>query len=156
MIIPASQGEGHPTMDAEAIRQLCLKKNGTISEGFPFGEGVLVFKVNGKMFLLLNLDAHPLSMNVKCDPELAIDLRERYDAVLPGYHMNKVHWNTVLLNGSIPPQEIQKMVDHSYEQIVLGMKKSVRDTLLLKAGQESAAKKKSTPTRGRGRTRPPK
>lgn len=143
-------------MDAEAIRQLCLKKNGKITEGFPFGEGVLVFKINGKMFLLLNLDAHPLSMNVKCDPELAIDLRERYEAVLPGYHMNKVHWNTVLLNGSIPPHEIRKMVDHSYEQIVLGMKTSDRDKLLPKGGQESPAEKTPTTTRGRGRTRPPK
>jgi predicted DNA-binding protein (MmcQ/YjbR family) len=119
-------------MNAEAIREYCLKKKGRITEGFPFGEEVLVFKVQGEIFLLLMLDNQPLSMNLKCDPELAVDLRERYEAVQPGYHMNKKHWNTVVLDGSIPVQEIRKMIDHSYEQIVRGMKRSLRDKLLEK------------------------
>ena len=117
-------------MTAEAIRGYCLKKKGTITEGFPFGEGALVFKVHGKMFLLLMLDEKPLSMNLKCDPELAIELRERYEAVRPGYHMNKRHWNTVVLDGSIPDRELSTMIDHSYEQIVRGLKRSLRERLL--------------------------
>ncbi len=117
-------------MNAEKIRDYCLKKRGRITEGFPFGEGVLVFKADGKIFLLLNLDSAPLSMNLKCDPELAIELRERYEGVRPGYHMNKKHWNTVLLDGSIPPVEIRSMIDHSYEQTVRGLKKSVRQKLM--------------------------
>ena len=117
-------------MNAETIRQYCLKKRGKITEGFPFGEGVLVFKVNGKIFLLLNLDSSPLTVNLKCDPALAIELREKYEAVRPGYHMNKKHWNTVTLDGSIPPAELRLMIDHSYEQIVLGMSRSSREKLL--------------------------
>jgi predicted DNA-binding protein (MmcQ/YjbR family) len=117
-------------MTADAIREYCLRKKGKITEGFPFGEGALVFKVNGKMFLLLLLDDHPLAMNLKCDPELAIELRERYESVRPGYHMNKKLWNTVVLDGSIPFQEIRKMIDHSYEQVVRGLKRSVRENLL--------------------------
>lgn len=119
-------------MNIETIREYCLKKKGKISEGFPFGEDVLVFKVNGKIFLLALLDEHPLQMNLKCDPELAIELRERYEAVKPGYHMNKTHWNTVVLDGSILSKEIFKMIDHSYEQVVKGLKKSEREKILKK------------------------
>jgi predicted DNA-binding protein (MmcQ/YjbR family) len=144
------------TMNADAIREYCLKKKGKITEGFPFGEGVLVFKVEGKMFLLMNLDEHPLTMNLKCDPELAVDLRERYEAVRPGYHMNKVHWNTVVLDGSIPPQELRTMIDHSYEQIVRGLKKSIAEKLLLNDPQESRQQKRPTSIRARARTRKPK
>jgi len=105
-------------MTAEDIRKYCLKKRGKITEGFPFGEEVLVFKVNGKVFLLLMIDDRPLSMNLKCDPELAIELRERYESVRPGYHMNKKHWNTVTLDGSVPPAEVRQMIDHSHELVV--------------------------------------
>ncbi|MBF8294184.1 MAG: MmcQ-like protein [Bacteroidetes bacterium] len=143
-------------MKADAIRDYCLKKKGKISEGFPFGEGVLVFKVNAKIFLLLLLDSHPLTMNLKCDPELAVGLRERYEAVRPGYHMNKTHWNTVVLDGTIPPQEIKQMIDHSYEQIVLGMKKSVRQKLLPVTQPEDEQKRDLSATRARARTRKPK
>ncbi|MBI3586021.1 MAG: MmcQ/YjbR family DNA-binding protein [Ignavibacteriales bacterium] len=117
-------------MNLEAIREYCLKKKGKITEGLPFGEDVLVFKVNGKVFLLTRLNVHPLQMNLKCDPELAIELRERYEAVKPGYHMNKTHWNTVVLDGSLPSKEIFKMIDHSYEQVVKGLKKSEREKLI--------------------------
>jgi len=143
-------------MNADAIREYCLKKKGKITEGFPFGEGVLVFKVEGKMFLLMSLDEHPVTMNVKCDPELAVDLRERYEAVRPGYHMNKTHWNTVVLDGSIPPQELRSMIDHSYEQIVRGMKKSIVEKLLPNEGPEVEKKKQPSSTRARARTRQPK
>jgi len=140
-------------MKADAIREYCLKKKGRITEGFPFGEGVLVFKVNAKVFLLLLLDTHPLTMNLKCDPGLAIDLRERYESVRPGYHMNKTHWNTIVLDGTIPQQEIRQMIDHSYEQIVLGMKKSERQKLLPATQQEDEQKREPSATRARARTR---
>lgn len=143
-------------MNAEAIREYCLKKRGKVTEGFPFGEGVLVFKVEGKMFLLMNLNDHPLTMNVKCDPEIAVDLRERYEAVRPGYHMNKMHWNTVDLDGSIPQQELKAMIDHSYEQIVKGMKKSIAEKLLSIGQPKSAKKKNHSSTQERARTRKPK
>ena len=117
-------------MTAEGVRKYCLKKKGKITEGFPFGEDALVFKVNGKMFLLLMVDERPLSMNLKCDPELAVDLRERYESVRPGYHMNKTHWNTVSLDGSIPPAEVRKMIDHSYELVVRGIGKAAAKKLL--------------------------
>jgi predicted DNA-binding protein (MmcQ/YjbR family) len=116
-------------MDLAAIREYCLTKKGRITEGLPFGDDVLVFKVNGKIFLLARLDTHPLSINLKCDPELAVDLRERYEAVRPGYHQDKKHWNTVMLDGSIPPQELRRMIDHSYEEVVKGLKKLERDKL---------------------------
>ncbi len=142
-------------MNADAIREYCLKKRGKVTEGFPFGEGVLVFKVEGKMFLLMNLNDHPLTMNVKCDPEIAVDLRERYEAVRPGYHMNKTHWNTVDLDGSIPQQELKAMIDHSYEQIVKGMKKSIAEKLLSIEQPKSAKKRNPSSTRERARTRKP-
>jgi len=143
-------------MNADAIREYCLKKKGKITEGFPFGEGVLVFKVNAKVFLLLLLDTHPLTMNLKCDPGLAIELREKYESVRPGYHMNKTHWNTIVLDGTIPQQEIRQMIDHSYEQIVLGMKKSERQKLLPATQQEDEEKRELSATRARARTRKPK
>lgn len=114
----------------DQIRQHCLEKKGRITEGFPFGEDVLVFKVNGKMFLLTRIDEHPLSVNLKCDPERAIELRERYEAVQPGYHMNKKYWNTVTLDGSIPTKEILEMIDHSHSQVVTSLSKSVQKKLL--------------------------
>ena len=143
-------------MNADAVREYCLKKKGNITEGFPFGEGVLVFKVEGKMFLLMNLDEHPLTMNLKCDPELAVDLRERYEAVRPGYHMNKVHWNTVVLDGSIPLQELRTMIDHSYELIVRGLKKSIAEKLLPSGREESRQRKGPAPIRARAQTQKPK
>jgi predicted DNA-binding protein (MmcQ/YjbR family) len=115
---------------AEDIRKYCLGKKGKITEGFPFGEDVLVFKVNGKVFSLLMIDERPLSMNLKCDPELAIELRERYEAVRPGYHMNKTHWNTVTIDGSIPPLEIRKMIDHSHELVVKSLGKAISRRIL--------------------------
>jgi predicted DNA-binding protein (MmcQ/YjbR family) len=99
-------------MNIETIREYCISKKG-VTEGFPFGEDTLVFKKAGKIFALVNLDGE-LSINLKCDPEYAIELREKYPAVKPGYHMNKTHWNTVNIDGSIPDNDILSWIDHSY------------------------------------------
>lgn len=117
-------------MRIATVQDHCLKKKGKITEEFPFGEDVLVYKVEGKVFLLTRVEEHPLSLNLKCDPDYAIELRERYDAVTPGYHMNKKHWNTVVLDGSVPVGEVLKMIDHSYEQVVMGLPLKVRKKLL--------------------------
>jgi predicted DNA-binding protein (MmcQ/YjbR family) len=102
-------------MNIESLREYCIAKKGA-DESFPFGEDTLVFKVKGKIFALVNLNGE-LSINLKCDPVFAIELRERYAAVTPGYHMNKKHWNTVMLDGSVPDIEIQKWIDHSYNLV---------------------------------------
>jgi predicted DNA-binding protein (MmcQ/YjbR family) len=99
-------------MDIVTLRDYCISKKGSM-ETFPFGDDTLVFKVKDKIFALVNLDGD-LSINLKCDPSLAIDLRERYSSVTPGYHMNKKHWNTVLLDGSVPDKEVFSWIDHSY------------------------------------------
>lgn len=92
-----------------------------VTESFPFGDDTLVFKVNSRIFALVNLDGD-MSINLKCDPDLALELRERYTSVIPGYHMNKKHWNTVLVDGTVPDSEIRKWIDNSYN-LVLGKKK---------------------------------
>jgi predicted DNA-binding protein (MmcQ/YjbR family) len=102
-------------MDIEILREYCISKKGS-AESFPFGDDTLVFKVKGKIFALVNLDGD-LSINLKCDPVLAIDLRERYSSVTAGYHMNKKHWNTIMLNGSVPEKEVFSWIDHSYDLI---------------------------------------
>jgi predicted DNA-binding protein (MmcQ/YjbR family) len=102
-------------MDIESLREYCIsKKNAT--ESFPFGDDTLVFKTGGKIFALVNLDGD-LSINLKCEPAFAIELRERYTSVIPGYHMNKTHWNTINLDGTIPDKEIFSWIDHSYERV---------------------------------------
>ena len=111
-------------MNVEEIRQICIAKRG-VTEGFPFDEMTLVLKVGGKMFALLNLDKDP-SVNLKCDPDRAIDLRERYDAILPGYHMNKQHWNTVMLEGSVPKDLLIEMIGHSYDLVFRSLSKNIR------------------------------
>lgn len=101
-------------MDIEQLREYCLKKPGT-EETLPFGPDTLVFKVRGKIFLLAGLDNHPLQFNVKCDPDKAIELRETYpEHILPGYHMNKKHWNTVIVDGTLAAALIREMIDDSY------------------------------------------
>jgi predicted DNA-binding protein (MmcQ/YjbR family) len=104
-------------MDLEAFRDYCLAKAGA-SEDMPFGPDAIVFKVQSKMFALASLEAVPPRVNLKCNPELALELRDRYEEIQPGYHMNKKHWNTVELNGRIPAVEIRKMIDHSYDLVV--------------------------------------
>lgn len=109
-------------MDIEVLRDYCLAKKDA-TEGFPFGETTLVFKVRGKMFLLVSLDNPQLQFNVKCDPELAIEWREQYSAVQPGYHMNKKMWNTVIVDGSIPNKILKEMIDDSYVLVVKSLPK---------------------------------
>ncbi|WP_456430145.1 MmcQ/YjbR family DNA-binding protein [Rhodocaloribacter sp.] len=115
-------------MDVESLYRYCHARKG-VTEGMPFGEGVLVFKVMGKMFALINLTRLPLSVNLKCDPLRALDLRERYEAIEPGYHMNKKHWNTLRLDGDVPADLVRELVDHSYELVAAGLKKADREAL---------------------------
>jgi len=100
-------------MNIESLREYCLTKEGA-EETLPFGPDVLVYKVCGKIFLLFSLDEDPLQFNVKCDPELAIELREQHPCVLPGYHMNKKHWNTIVVDGSVSSKQLKEWIDHSY------------------------------------------
>jgi predicted DNA-binding protein (MmcQ/YjbR family) len=115
-------------MTLESLRAYLLKKKGAY-EDFPFGPEVMVFKVRGKMFALVFLEGSPLSMNLKCDPDLAKHLRGFYNAVRPGYHMNKRHWNTLSLDGSIPDEEIFAMINESYDLVVKGLTKAEKQEL---------------------------
>ncbi|MCX6315370.1 MAG: MmcQ/YjbR family DNA-binding protein [Sphingobacteriales bacterium] len=104
-------------MNIESLRDYVLQKP-FVTEGFPFGDTVIVFKVKEKVFLLVPLDTIPLQFNVKCEPSLAIELREDYpDSVLPGYHMNKKHWNTVIVDGKLSNKQLIEMVDESYRLV---------------------------------------
>jgi predicted DNA-binding protein (MmcQ/YjbR family) len=104
-------------MDIETLREYILQKP-LVTEGFPFGESTLVFKVKEKVFLLAALDASPLQFNVKCDPDYAIELREEYpESVLPGYHMNKKHWNTIIVDGQLSKKLLLQFVDDSYKLV---------------------------------------
>jgi predicted DNA-binding protein (MmcQ/YjbR family) len=115
-------------MDIETIREYCLAKTG-VEESFPFGETTLVFKVRGKIFLLAGLENPVLQFNVKCDPEKAIEWRERFAAVQPGYHMNKKLWNTVIVDGSISGRILREMIDDSYRLVVLSLPKKAQEGL---------------------------
>lgn len=95
----------------------------------PFGEYTLCFKVGGKIFALTDIESKPLSFNVKCDPDKAVTLREQYDCVKPGYHMNKKHWNTIIADGSASRQLLQEWIDHSYDLVVASLPKSQRQNL---------------------------
>jgi len=109
-------------LNIESFRSFCLLKKG-VTEEFPFDENTLVFKVMGKMFALTNLDSFE-SINLKCDPEDGVQLREQYSSVLPGYHMNKKHWITVLMDGSIPDKLIQEWIEQSYQLVASSLTKS--------------------------------
>jgi predicted DNA-binding protein (MmcQ/YjbR family) len=114
-------------MNIEEFRAYCLSKKGA-HEDFPFGEDTLVIKVLGKMFTLANLDGS-LSINLKCDPEKAIEIREQYPSVRPGYHMDKKHWNTIYIDGSIPVKLIKEWIDHSYDLVVAKLPLKLRKEL---------------------------
>jgi len=116
-------------MDLAKFREYCLSKPAA-TEGTPFGPDVLVFKVSGKIFALASLDDVPARANLKCDPDLALELRDRYEQVTPGYHMNKKHWNTVEIESGIPDVELRKMIDHSYELVVKSLPRKAREKLL--------------------------
>jgi predicted DNA-binding protein (MmcQ/YjbR family) len=112
-------------MNLEDIRSYCLAKKG-ITEDFPFDEETLVFKVMGKLFLLTNINDVEISVNLKCDPELAVELREKYESVRPGYHMNKKMWNTVTFSNEFSEKEFYRMIDHSYDQVVKGLTRKMQ------------------------------
>ena len=114
-------------MNIEAFRSYCLSKRG-VTEEFPFGENTLVFKVMGKMFALTDVELFE-SINLKCDPEKAAQLREEYPAVLPGYHMNKKHWNTVLMHEGIADKAIREWIDDSYGLVVASLNKTLQAEL---------------------------
>ncbi|HRX93563.1 MAG TPA: MmcQ/YjbR family DNA-binding protein [Chitinophagaceae bacterium] len=103
-------------MDIEILREYCLSKPGA-EESLPFGPDTLVFKVKGKIFLLTGLDNEPLRFNVKCDPEKALELREEYACVQPGYHMNKKHWNTIVVDGTVSSRLLKEWIDSSYKLV---------------------------------------
>lgn len=111
-------------MNIEELRDYCLQKP-AVTEGFPFGEETLVFKVAGKLFLLIGLE-EANRFNVKCDPELAQELRERHPEVQPGYHMNKKMWNTVYMDGTLNRRQLLDMIDHSYNEVVKGLPKKTQ------------------------------
>ena len=115
-------------MNIESFRAYCLAKKGA-TESFPFDEDTLVFKVMGKIFSICPLERIPSQVNLKCDPERSIELRETYDGLIyPGFHMNKVHWNTIELENNIPETLLRELIDHSYELIIQGLTKKLKET----------------------------
>ena len=115
-------------MEIEKLQSYLLNKKGSFEE-FPFGPEVMVYKVMGKMFALVFWRESLLRINLKCDPDLAMHFRAMYKAITPGYHMNKRHWNTITLDGSISDKEIFSMIDDSYNLVVKGLKKADRKKL---------------------------
>lgn len=114
-------------MNIESFREYCLSKKGT-TEGFPFDDQVLVFKVMGKMFALADVDLFE-SINLKCDPAKAIELREEYPSILAGYHMHKKHWNTIAIDGLLSDAFLKDLIDHSYQLVVAKLPRRLRSEL---------------------------
>jgi predicted DNA-binding protein (MmcQ/YjbR family) len=114
-------------LDIESFRNYCINKKG-VTEEFPFDSNTLVFKVCGKMFALTDVDMFK-SVNLKCDPEEAVLHRERYPAVVPGYHMNKKHWNTVVMDGTVGDRLLMQWIDHSYDLVVQKLPKALKAQL---------------------------
>lgn len=106
----------------------CTAKPGAV-EDYPFGDEVAVFKVAGRMFALVPLGAEPADVSLKCEPGLAVSLRDRYPGITPGYHLNKQHWNTVALDGSVPDEEVRELIDHSYDLVVARLTRAQRSQL---------------------------
>jgi predicted DNA-binding protein (MmcQ/YjbR family) len=115
-------------VDAGDLREWCLRQPGAF-EDFPFGATPSVFKVAGKMFALSRLGRTPLEVSVKCEPDLAVALRDTHPAIRPGYHLNKRHWNTIALDGSLPDQLVRDLIEDSYDLVVSALPKRVRDEL---------------------------
>jgi len=115
-------------MDIEIVREYCLSKP-HVTESFPFDEHTLVFKVMNKMFALIGLANEDPYVNLKCDPDYALELREEYDAIRPGYHMSKKHWNSVYLEHGLTRKQIAEFIDHSYDLVVSKLPKKVRETM---------------------------
>ena len=118
-------------MNHESIEKYILEMPNTVLD-YPFGEGVAVYKVggaDGKMFALIAEGSSPLRLSLKCDPQLAVVLREKYESVMPGYHLNKKHWNTVIIDDSIPENEIYKMIDESYSLVYKGLNRKQQEQI---------------------------
>ena len=115
-------------MNIESLQQYCLSKKG-VTESLPFGPDNLVFKVGGKLFLLASLDTIPLRFNVKCDPDEAEQLRDEYSCVVPGYHMNKTHWNTVNVDGTVSDKQLQQWIDASYILVFDSLPKKIKQEI---------------------------
>ena len=115
-------------MHIEEFRMYCLHKP-MVTEEFPFDETTLVFKVMGKMFALTGLDDPEFKVNLKCDPERSIELRDQYESIIPGFHMSKKHWNTVKPDGTIPIELFKELIDHSYDLVIKGLPRKLRDEL---------------------------
>ena len=118
-------GLADSSAEARRLRERCLGLPGA-NEEFPFGDEVSVFKVGGKMFALSHLDGEPLQVSLKCDPELAVQLRSAYEAITPGYHLNKRHWNTITLDGSVPDEMVADLLGDSYDLVVASLPKARR------------------------------
>ncbi len=114
-------------MNIEEFRDYCLSKS-AVTEALPFDEKTLVFKVNGKMFTLTNMENFEF-VNLKCNPQYAIDLREEYEGIKPGYHMNKTHWNSVSTDGNVPDELFYELIDLSYDLVTQGLRRKVRESL---------------------------
>jgi len=115
-------------LSLEAFKKYCLNKKG-VTECFPFDDETLVFKVSSKMFALTNINKPVLEINLKCEPFMSEDLRRDFHAIIPGYHMNKKHWNTIILDGSISDEKILFLVDLSFELVYIGLKRSEKEVL---------------------------
>jgi predicted DNA-binding protein (MmcQ/YjbR family) len=115
-------------MDFKKISNYCLSKKGAY-EDYPFGRDVLVVKIASKMFVLISERNNQLNITLKCDPILADNLRQQYHCITPGYHLNKTHWNTITIDGSLTESELFQMIDHSYELIFKGLKKIEKETI---------------------------
>jgi predicted DNA-binding protein (MmcQ/YjbR family) len=115
-------------MTPETARRICLSLDGS-SEDMPFGPDTLVFRVATKIFALLPIEADPATMNLKCDPDRALQLREQYSGITPGYHMNKRHWNTLELSGDVPDAEIEELIAHSYGLVIHSLPRAAREAL---------------------------
>lgn len=120
---------GGINMTLDDVRKYCLSKKG-VEEDFPFDDKILVFKVGSKMFLLTNIKSSNFAISLKCDPILASALRGEFDAIKPGYHLNKKHWNTIEIDGSIPENKLYSFIDLSYDLVFKGLKKAEKENIL--------------------------
>ena len=131
-------------MNKNKVRTYCISLP-LVKEDYPFGPDVQVFKIKSKLFALMTNRKGVERVNLKCDPEEAIILREIFEDVIPGYHMNKMHWNTIILNGSIPDGEIKRMIDRSYCLVVKKLKKRERESLEIKYGHKKVFRSNTSP-----------
>ncbi|MFE0135252.1 MmcQ/YjbR family DNA-binding protein [Streptomyces sp. NPDC059037] len=112
-------------MTPQELRTFCLSFNAAVEE-FPFNPDTSVFKVLGKMFALCHLDGRPLKVNLKCEPDMAVQLRAAHPEIVPGWHMNKRHWNTVTVDGELPDQQVRELIEDSYDLVVAGLPRAER------------------------------